>query len=64
MMPHKEGVPELSLTSVTKSEHSRGGAQLAAASEAMASGAWQLSEIFDRKEVDGPPARILTLVLT
>jgi hypothetical protein len=38
-------------------------AQLAAASEAIASGAWQLSEVFDRK-VDGPPARILTLVLT
>lgn len=37
--------------------------QLSALRQAIASGAWQLSDIFDRK-LNGPPARILSLVLT
>jgi hypothetical protein len=37
--------------------------QLAAAGDAIESGVWQLSEIFDRT-LHGPPAQILSLVLT
>lgn len=46
-----------------RTNYVKASAQLASSSQAIASGAWRLSEIFERK-IDGPPVKILSLVLT
>ncbi len=46
-----------------RANFAKAAAQLAAAKDAIINGAWKLSEIFGQK-LDGPPARVLSLVLT